>query len=101
MDLFLCAINEIMHADLVSKHPVEIEQVNKILRVVPKQGEQCRDVLRYISNLRKQFHDSLAALELLYGHTENKFASLKDWQVEHNNILSNEIQRTQKLKECL
>lgn len=91
MDEFLSAINEIMHADPISKHPVEVEQMNKIMKIRFRQNEQCRDVLRYISNLRKQFHESLSELEKLHAHTEAKFGSLKDWQTEHNNILSNEV----------
>jgi len=61
MDHFLHAINEIIHADLINKHPVEIAQVEKITRVISstRKGEQCRDVLRFISNLRKQFNECL------------------------------------------
>jgi hypothetical protein len=55
---FLEAINEIVHADLVNKHQTEVEQVDRITRVISsaRQGENCRDALRYISNLRKNFN---------------------------------------------
>lgn len=58
---FLDAINEIVHAEQVTKHQVEVEQVDKITRVISsaRQGENCRDVLRYISNLRKNFYETL------------------------------------------
>ena len=62
---FLEAINEIVHADQVNKHQIEVEQVDKITRVISsaRQGENCRDALRYISNLRKHFNESLQAFE--------------------------------------
>lgn len=66
MDHFLIAINEIIHADVVNKHPVEIDQVDKITRVVSnRKGELCRDVLRYISNLRKHCYENVTALDSL------------------------------------
>lgn len=59
MDYLLHAVNEVIHADLVSKHSVEVSQIDKITRHVKGKGEQCRDLLRYISNLRKSFIDCL------------------------------------------
>ena len=65
IDHFLFAIKEIMQAESINKHPVEIEQIDLITRVISstRQGEQCREVLRYIGNLRKQFNDCLSQLE--------------------------------------
>jgi len=54
-----------MHADTLSKHKVEIEQVDKITRLISssKQGECCRDFLRYFANLKTQFGTLLTGLD--------------------------------------
>jgi len=74
------AINELVHADQLSKHQIEVEQVDKITRVISSahQGENCRDVLRYISNLRKNFNESLQALEGITNQQSEKFNSWTD-----------------------
>jgi hypothetical protein len=101
MDHFLAAINEIIHADVISKHPVEQEQVNKITRVVPKKGEQCRDVLLYISHLRKHFNDQLAGLEGALSHSKGKFEKFREMQTAQNNVLSSELDKVRKLTAAL
>jgi hypothetical protein len=61
------AIQTIMAADLFTKHEQEVAAVDIITRKISstKQGERCRDLLKYFSNLKKHFQSCLVQLDTL------------------------------------
>jgi hypothetical protein len=103
MDHFLHSIDEIIHADPLKKHEVEIAEVEKITRVIKSadKGEQCRDVLRFISNLRKQFYECLTQLDSLTTQSASRYSKIKEVQTQQNNALSAEMVKVQKLTQAL
>jgi hypothetical protein len=67
LDYFLEAISKIIDADTFQKHEAEVAAIDVITRRISstKQGEQCRDFLKYLSNLKKHFNACLGQLDAL------------------------------------